>query len=100
MEEQALNVAFEMLREKKCIAILDLKSKEAKTALFFPTTFLSPLSLRILRTKAGGELYIFVVHEVAFTFGFPFIGKVSITHLELAQIIRSLVSRRISRVIF
>jgi hypothetical protein len=36
--------------------------------------------LRTLRTKARRELYIYVAHEVACTFGFLFIGKISITH--------------------
>jgi 3,4-dihydroxy-2-butanone 4-phosphate synthase len=38
MEEQALSAALEALRKGQCIAILDLKSKETKTNLFFPTT--------------------------------------------------------------
>ncbi len=79
MEEQALH-ALKTLRKGKCIAILDSKSKEAKTNLFFRTTFLSPLFLKTLRIKARGELYIFVAHEVASTFSFIFIGEVSITH--------------------
>jgi len=52
MEEQALSATLENLRKSKCIAILDLESKEAETNLFFPTTSLSPLYLRTLRTKA------------------------------------------------
>ncbi|KAH8935219.1 hypothetical protein BDL97_17G017800 [Sphagnum fallax] len=75
MEEQALH-ALKTLRKGKCIAILDSKSKEAKTNLFFRTTFLSPLFLKTLRIKARGELYIFVAHEVASTFSFIFIGEV------------------------
>jgi 3,4-dihydroxy-2-butanone 4-phosphate synthase len=43
MEEQALSVALETLRKGKCIAILDLESKEAKINLFSPTTSLSSL---------------------------------------------------------
>jgi hypothetical protein len=39
--------------------------------------------LRILNTKAGRELYISVTHEVACTFGFPFIGKVSTAHPQM-----------------
>jgi len=82
MEEQALSAALKALRKGQCIRlrILDLESRDAKTNLFFPTTFLSPLFMKILNTKARGELYIFVVHEIASTFGFPFIGKVFTTH--------------------
>ncbi|KAH9555771.1 hypothetical protein CY35_08G133200 [Sphagnum magellanicum] len=75
MEEQALNVALETLRKGKSIAILDLKSKEAETDLFFPTSYFFPLYLRTLKAKTGGELYIFVVHEVASTFIFLFIKE-------------------------
>jgi 3,4-dihydroxy-2-butanone 4-phosphate synthase len=39
MEEQALNAILETLRKGKCIAILDSKSKEVETNLFFPTIF-------------------------------------------------------------
>jgi hypothetical protein len=39
--------------------------------------------LRTLKTKTIRELYIFVAHEVACAFGFPFIGKVSTTHPQL-----------------
>jgi hypothetical protein len=52
MEEQALSAALETLRKNKCNVILDSKSKEAETNLFFPTTFFSPFYLRTLRTKA------------------------------------------------
>ncbi|KAH9535346.1 hypothetical protein CY35_17G047400 [Sphagnum magellanicum] len=55
--------------------MVNLESREAKTDLFFPTASLSPLSLITLRTKAGGEMYIFVAHEIASTCGFPFIGE-------------------------
>ncbi len=78
MEEQALSATLETLRKGKCIAILDLESKEAKINLFFPTS-LSPFYLKTLRIEAGRELYIFVVHEVASTFSFFFIREVSIT---------------------
>ncbi|CAK9210027.1 unnamed protein product [Sphagnum jensenii] len=74
MEEQALH-ALKTLRKGKCIAILNSKSKEAKTNLFFPTTSLSPLFLKTLRIKTRGELYIFLAHEVASTFSFIFIGE-------------------------
>jgi 3,4-dihydroxy-2-butanone 4-phosphate synthase len=80
MEEQALSATLETLRKGKCIAILDSKSKEAETDLFFPTTSFSPLSLKTLKTKTGGEPYIFLAHEVASIFSFLFIGVVSITH--------------------
>ncbi len=73
MEEQALNVTLEALRKSQCVVILDLESKKAETNLFFPTTSFSPFSLRTLRTKIARELYIFVAHEIASTFGFPFI---------------------------
>jgi 3,4-dihydroxy-2-butanone 4-phosphate synthase len=76
MEEQALSVALEDLRKSQCTTILDLESGEAKTNLFFLVASLSLLSLRTLRTKARGELYIFVAHEIASTFGFPFIGEI------------------------
>jgi hypothetical protein len=39
--------------------------------------------LKTLKIEAWRELYIFVVHEVASTFGFPFIGEISITHPQL-----------------
>jgi 3,4-dihydroxy-2-butanone 4-phosphate synthase len=39
MEEQALSAALEALRKGQCIAILDSKSREVETDLFFPTTF-------------------------------------------------------------
>jgi hypothetical protein len=71
MEEQTLSAVLEALRKVQCITILDLESKEVETNLFFPTTSPPPLSLRTLKTKARGELYIFVVHEIASTFGFP-----------------------------
>jgi 3,4-dihydroxy-2-butanone 4-phosphate synthase len=80
MEEQVLSATLEALRKGQCIAILDSKSKKAKIDLFFPTTFLFPLSLKALKTKARGELYIFVAHEIVSTFGFPFIKEVSTTH--------------------
>ncbi len=80
MEEQALSAIFKILRNNKCIAILDSKSKEVKIDLFFPTTSLFPISLKTLRTKVRGELYIFVVHQVVSTFSFLFIENVSITH--------------------
>jgi 3,4-dihydroxy-2-butanone 4-phosphate synthase len=83
MEEQPLSAALEALRKGQCIVIIYLESREAKTNLFFPTTFLSPLFLKTLRTKTGGELYIFVAHEIASTFGFPIIGEVSTTHPQL-----------------
>ncbi len=83
MEEQALSVALEALRKSQCTVILDLKSREAKTNLFFLLAFLSPLSLRTLRIKSWGELYIFVIHEIASPFGVPFIGEVSTTHPQL-----------------
>ncbi|KAH9555773.1 hypothetical protein CY35_08G133400 [Sphagnum magellanicum] len=63
MEEQVLSVALKTLRKGKCIAILDLESKEAKSNLFFPTSLFFPFYLRTLRTEARGELYIFVAHE-------------------------------------
>jgi 3,4-dihydroxy-2-butanone 4-phosphate synthase len=81
MEEQALSVALKAMRKGQCIAILDLESKEVKIDLFFVATFIFPLSLRTQRTKARGELYISMVHEVAFTFDFLFIGEVPLpTH--------------------
>jgi 3,4-dihydroxy-2-butanone 4-phosphate synthase len=83
MEEQALNAALEALRKGQCIPILDLKSSEVKINLLFPTASLYPLSLKTLRIKTRRELYVFVDHEIAFTFGFPFIGKVSTTHPQL-----------------
>jgi 3,4-dihydroxy-2-butanone 4-phosphate synthase len=83
MEEQALNVALEALKKGQCIAILDSKSKEAKTDLFFPTIFFSPLSLKTLKIETKRGLYIFVAHEVTSTSGFPLIGEVSTTHPQL-----------------
>jgi 3,4-dihydroxy-2-butanone 4-phosphate synthase len=83
MEEQALSATLETLKKSKCIVILDSKSKEAETGLFFPKTSFSPLYLRTLRTEAWGELYIFVAHEVPSTLSFFFIGEVSITHPQL-----------------
>jgi hypothetical protein len=80
MEEQTLSAVLEALKKGQCIAILDSKSKEAEIDLFFLAISFFPLSLRTLRTKARRELYIFVAHEVTCTFGFPFIGEVSITH--------------------
>ncbi len=83
MEEQTLSVVLEALRKGQCIAILDSKSKEAESDLFFLVASFSPLSLKTLKTKARRELYIFVAHEVICTFGFPFIGEVSTTHPQL-----------------
>jgi hypothetical protein len=83
MEEQTFSTTLKALGKGQCIAIQNLESKEVETDLFFPTISFSPFCLRTLRTKAGRELYISVAHEVAFTFGFPFIGKVSITHPQL-----------------
>jgi 3,4-dihydroxy-2-butanone 4-phosphate synthase len=57
MEEQALSVALKALRKGQCIAILDLESREAESNLFFLTTFISPLSMKTLRTKVGGWSY-------------------------------------------
>jgi 3,4-dihydroxy-2-butanone 4-phosphate synthase len=59
MEEQALSVALKALRKGQCIAILDLEFREVETNLFFPTASFSPLSFKTLRTKVGGEVYIF-----------------------------------------
>jgi 3,4-dihydroxy-2-butanone 4-phosphate synthase len=39
MEEQAFSLALEALRKGKCITIMDSKTREAKTDLFFPTIF-------------------------------------------------------------
>ncbi len=83
LEEQTLNVVLKALRKGQCIAILDSKSKEAKSDLFFLVASFSPLSLKTLKTKARMELYIFVAHEVICTFSFPFIGEVSTTHPQL-----------------
>jgi hypothetical protein len=80
MEEQTFSATLKALRKGQCIAILNSESKELETNLFFPTIFFSPFSLRTLRTKVGRELYISVAHEIACTFGCPFIGKISITH--------------------
>ncbi len=82
MEDQTFNAILEALRKGQCIAIPNSESREAKTNLFFRTSF-SPFSLRTLKTKTIRELYIFVAHEVACAFGFPFIGKVSTTHPQL-----------------
>jgi hypothetical protein len=79
MEEQAMSATLETLSQIKCIAILYSKSKEAKTNLLFPT-FLFPFYLKTLKTKAWGELYMFVAHEVASTLSLFFIGEVSINH--------------------
>jgi len=43
----------------------------------------SDLSLKTLKIEAGRGLYISVAHEVASTFGFPFIGELSTTHPQL-----------------
>ncbi len=83
MEEKTLSAIMETLRKSKCIAILDSKSKEVETNLFFPTTSLFHLYLRTLKTETWGELYIFVVHEVFFTLSFLFIGEVSIIDPQL-----------------
>jgi len=83
LEEQTLNVVLKALRKGQCIAILDSKSKEAKSDLFFLVASFSPLSLKTLKTNARMELYIFVAHEVICTFSFPFIGEVSTTHPQL-----------------
>jgi hypothetical protein len=83
MEEQTLSVVLEALRKGQCIAILDSKSKEAESDLFFLVASFSPLSLKTLKTKARMELYIFVAHEVICIFSFPFIGEVSTTHPQL-----------------
>jgi 3,4-dihydroxy-2-butanone 4-phosphate synthase len=39
MEEQALSVVLKAMKKGQCIAILDSKSREAKTNLFFLATF-------------------------------------------------------------
>jgi 3,4-dihydroxy-2-butanone 4-phosphate synthase len=83
MEEQVLSATLEVSRKGHCIAILDLESMKVETDLFFLATFLFLLSLKTLKMEARGELYIFVAHKVASTFGFPLIGKVSITHPQL-----------------
>jgi len=80
MEEQALSATFETLRKIKCIAILYLKTKEAKTNLSFPTTSLSPLYLRMLKIEAWGELYMFVAHEVVSTLSSSSLESYPITH--------------------
>jgi 3,4-dihydroxy-2-butanone 4-phosphate synthase len=51
MEEKTLSAIMETLRKSKCIAILDSKSKEVETNLFFPTTSLFHLYLRTLKTE-------------------------------------------------
>ncbi len=83
MEEQALNATLKASRKGQWIAILDSKSRKVETDLFFPTTYLFPLFVKTLRTEVVGELYISVAHEIASTFGFPFIGEVSTTHPQL-----------------
>jgi hypothetical protein len=83
VEEQTLNAVLKALSKGQCIAILDSESREAEIDLFFLVTFFSPFSLRIIKTKVGRELYIYVAHEVTCTFGFPFIGEVSTTHPQL-----------------
>jgi 3,4-dihydroxy-2-butanone 4-phosphate synthase len=80
MDEQDLNATLEAVKKGQCIAILDSKSRKVEIDLFFPTTFLFLLSLKTLMIEARRELYIYVAHEVVSTFGFPFIGEVSITH--------------------
>ncbi len=81
MEKQTLSETLEAMRKGQCIAILD--SRKVEIDLFFPTISLFPLFLKTLKIEAWRELYIFVVHEVASTFGFPFIGEISITHPQL-----------------
>jgi 3,4-dihydroxy 2-butanone 4-phosphate synthase len=83
MEEQALSAVLEAPRKGQCIVILDLESREAKTNLFFPIASSFIFFWKTLRTEVGGGLYIYVVHGVASTFGFPFIGEVSTTHPQL-----------------
>jgi hypothetical protein len=71
MEEQTFSATLKARRKRQCITILDLESEEVETDLFFPTIYFSPFSLKTLRIKEGRELYIYMVHEVACTFGFP-----------------------------
>ncbi|GJP55942.1 hypothetical protein CLOM_g14953 [Closterium sp. NIES-68] len=66
--------ALDALRAGQCVAILDDESREAETDLFFPASAIQPADLRRLRVDAGGELYIAVGHEVAETFGIPYIS--------------------------
>jgi len=47
MEEQALNETLKALRKGHCIAIIDSESRKAEADLFFPTTFLIPLFLKL-----------------------------------------------------
>ncbi|XP_024375117.1 uncharacterized protein [Physcomitrium patens] len=68
--------ALEALRNGECVAVLDGEEREGETDLFFPAASLSPASLRLLRTQAGGEMYMSVGHEVASAFGLPYIGNV------------------------
>lgn len=59
-----------------CVAVLDAEAREGETDLFFPAESLQPADLRLLRTQAGGELYISIGHEVAALFGLPYVGSV------------------------
>ncbi|CAM6109613.1 unnamed protein product [Calypogeia fissa] len=74
--EDQFERALESLKGGSCVAVLDAESREAESDLFFPAESLSPQNLRLLRTAAGGELYISIGHEVATAFGLPFIGEV------------------------
>ncbi len=80
MEDKALSVALKAMRKGQCIVILDSKCREIETNLFFLVASIFPLFLRSLRIVAWREMYISMAHDVAFTFGFPFIREVPITH--------------------
>ncbi len=84
MDEQALS-SFKSLEERPMHYNFGLRIQGAKFDLFFLASFHSLISMKTLKTKTRGELYISMAHEVTSTFGFPFIGKISTTHLFISN---------------
>ncbi|XRB17123.1 3,4-dihydroxy-2-butanone 4-phosphate synthase [Pseudoscourfieldia marina] len=66
--------AIEDIRAGKLVAILDAVDREGETDLVIAAEHLTPKALRLLRTSAGGELYMPVGHEVTSAFNLPRAG--------------------------
>eukprot|EP00877_Chromochloris_zofingiensis_P001743 jgi/Chrzof1/1156/Cz01g42190.t1 len=74
--ETSTNVqaALEAIRRGQPVCILDSRTREGETDIYYPGLMTYAPALRQLRTQAGGELYIAVGHEVATAFGLPYAG--------------------------
>jgi len=72
--------AIDALVHGRPVCMLDDRTREGETDMYFPGLTTGPAAMRQLRTCAGGELYISIGHEVSRAFGLPLAG----TALEVA----------------